>query len=142
MTTNQKPKRKPHRRGQARLSGPTGACRAQSAAPRQCCICRHSRSQGELLQLDLVPNEAAETAVSTKPGRRSYVCVARGCLTAAAMRVAGKKRPAQEALKAFAVPLTLLATTRLIETIGLARRQGLLVMGASRIVALLSLIHI
>lgn len=136
MTTNQKPKRKPHRRGQARLSGPTGACRAAASAERQCCICRSTRPQSQLLQLDLAPPEAGAQPAVKNPGRRSYVCVAKDCFAAAAKRMAGKKVAAQEAQAAFVVPLTLLATTRLIETIGLARRQGLLVMGAARIVAL------
>lgn len=137
MTEKALPKRKPHRGAASKLLSPTGARRTGSAMARQCCMCRSVRSQGQLLQLGPIPDAAGEQPKAHRArGRHSYVCVAQACLRQAALRMAGKKSEPKVALAAFLAPLTQLAITRLTETLGLARRQGLLVMGASRLIAL------
>lgn len=133
MTISAQPKRRAHRRGQALALSPTGARRATAAAQRQCCICRAQKVQAQLLQLGPVPGLEGDKAPAPG-GRHSYVCIASGCLRGVALRLAPKKTPKDVACSAFVGPLMQLATTRVTEVIGLARRQGLLVMGASRII--------
>jgi hypothetical protein len=133
MISTTKPKRKPHRRGASKLLGPTGNSRGTPAAQRQCLICKKPQDKAQLLELGLLGPAGAVPAASK---RHSYVCVAHGCLELAARRFSGHPHDLQAARLAFGEPLVQLATTRVKEAIGLARRQGLLVMGAARLFSL------
>jgi len=132
MISTTKPKRKPHRRGASKLLGPTGNSRGTAAAQRQCLVCRKTHDKAQLLELG--PEGGGPAAGPSR--RHSYVCVARNCLTLAARRFSANPKDPDAARLAFLQPLVQLATTRLKEAIGLARRQGLLVMGAARLMAL------
>lgn len=117
-------RRKAHRRGAGRALAATGEAQAPKAA-RQCVVCRAAKPVAHLLQLRDVQSAPAKT------GRHVYACVARACLLKVGMRLGTGAGGAQ----GFVASLAQLACVRLTGTIGLARRQGILVLGAARIVA-------
>lgn len=131
------PKRKPHRRGAPRTLTPTGASLGNppGRGPNRLCVaCRGAKPARELMQL----RDLGATLMGGKAspsGRHAYVCLQRACLQRLGERMAGGKGNALAGL-AFLAQLSQLATTRLTGIIGLARRQGLLTMGAARIIAL------
>lgn len=127
------PKRKPHRRGAPGALGPTGGRQTGPSAERQCVVCRQTQPARLLLQLG---DRASLTASTRAPGKRNYVCVRRACFIGLALRERSTKLDRQAVTDAQLEMLVQLATARFVETLGLARRQGLLVMGASRLIAL------
>lgn len=104
------------RRGKQDDASPTGRVSRASAADaqRQCTVCRSRKDSTALLQLAA----PADTATA----RCAYVCVQRACLQASGAK-------SQDTLQMFVA----LATRRLQETVGLARRAGAIVLGAARL---------
>ena len=120
-------RRKKHRRGGQALS-PTGAnaSRQNPAPERQCIACRGRKPQPRLLQLAELAEGLLAPAGRPVRGKAFYVCVDRTCLT----QVAKRGPDADGWLAGTAV----LASQRFVAMLGLARRQGQLLVGAARIV--------
>jgi predicted RNA-binding protein YlxR (DUF448 family) len=107
---------------------------AQTGAARTCVVCRKQRTAAELLLLRRVKDTLV--AGRAQSGRGAHVCVQRECL----LGLSGK-----DLARAFHLPILThdnarwlaqahgLAETRALETLGLARRQGLLLVGAAGI---------
>jgi hypothetical protein len=85
------------------------------------------------MQLGLQASDIDPTA---KRGRRAYVCITRACLTGLHGKAAGKAFKGAvevEAPEAWQTQLHALAQGRVLELVGLARRQGELLCGVERI---------
>jgi len=96
-------------------------------------VCKKTQDKAQLLELG---PELADAGAQSAHKRHSYVCVAQDCLQLAARRFCANPKDLHAARVAFLEPLVQLATTRVKEAIGLARRQGLLGMGAARLLEL------
>ncbi len=106
-----------------RATGPS------SAAGRSCVVCRAERPQDELLRVGQVDGNL----VVGRParGRSAYVCVSRPCfdrLSAGALSRGLRTRVTVDRER-FLEQIHQLAERRVLETVGLARRQGGLVCG-------------
>lgn len=105
---------------------------------RQCVVCRTSRPTFELLQLSAVPlpEKPPSDDACSATGRRAYVCIGLPCLRALQERRLGHALRTTVALGTpaqWVVGLQQLAQQRLYELLGLARRQGVALLGASRV---------
>lgn len=103
--------------------------RASSDAVRSCVVCRRERSQDALVRVGQIDGHP----IVGRPGRgrSAYVCVARACLEnlSAAALSRGLRHAVQLDRVQFVEELHRLAERRVLEMVGLARRQGALVFG-------------
>jgi predicted RNA-binding protein YlxR (DUF448 family) len=101
----------------------------ESEPARTCVVCGTARSASELLRLT---REGGALSVRNRGGGRSaYVCVARGCVSALEERAVSRAlRGACAVPSDFLAHVHTLAERRIYETLGLARRQGVLTLGA------------
>lgn len=103
----------------------------RSAVPeRQCVVCRTVGPTWTLLQL------AAAAGPGRKVGRSAYVCIALACLQGLGARGWARALPgAHERLSAadLVAALQSMAAVRVTSLLGLARRQGVVILGAGRL---------
>jgi predicted RNA-binding protein YlxR (DUF448 family) len=104
----------------------------EAPSVRQCAVCREKLPAERMLQLGTGVFEDG----SVKRGRAAYVCIALSCLKGMQARALGKalKGPVDGPLPdELIAEIHVLATSKIMGLIGLARRQGALVPGIERV---------
>lgn len=105
----------------------------RSEPKRRCVVCRAERSDSKLVRLGLMGG--AVHPVTKSGGRGAHVCATRTCLEQITARhVARSLRGPVEQFAAASLirDLHQLAERRFLETVGLARRQGILAVGVQQ----------
>ena len=106
---------------------------------RTCVVCREPSRPEQLLELGLIGKDVVLTPVSK--GRGAWVCATRACLEKLDSRSVSRAFKSAVSLDALGDPVVFcrdLATRRVFEALGLARRQGLVVIGVDQTAAALS----
>ena len=97
---------------------------------RTCVVCREGGGSGQFIELGLIGNDVVLTPVSK--GRGAWVCATRQCLEKLDNRVLARAFKASVSMDAIGDPVAFcrdLASRRLLESLGLARRQGVVEIG-------------
>ncbi len=103
---------------------------ARHEPKRTCVVCREETGSTDLLELGLIGNDVVLTPVSK--GRGAWVCATQRCLEKLDNRVLARAFKTSVSMDAIGNPVELcrdLASRRLMETVGLARRQGVVEIG-------------
>jgi predicted RNA-binding protein YlxR (DUF448 family) len=113
-----------------------GRVEKREPSERTCLVCRTARAPDELLRL--VALEGVVVPALRGRGRGAWVCVARSCLAkvdAFKLARALKLEAAPSLAASWLDDLAALAARRVLEAVGLARRQGVLSLGVDAIAA-------
>ena len=108
--------------------------KVEQGSERTCVVCRAVRPPAELLRLICVDTQVAVCARGK--GRGSYVCLQHSCLSglnAKGLSRAFKCRVDPTSVQTILLRSKELARKNILETVGLARRAGVLDIGADRI---------
>ena len=110
-----------------RQCAPTDATKKSST--RACVVCRAERPTTELLRLS--SHRGAVGMGRGDKGRGAYVCASRACLLQLSARTLSRafKEPTEIDVGAFLAQLRQVAAAKVLEAVGLSRRQGALAFG-------------